>query len=127
MGKDRENKEVEKLLPHPLFVSFLLFCWLLGARSLAPVGGAGSHRYSTYEFLPFGGGNRRCIGYALALLEMKLVLAKILTGWDLSLTSDHTIRPKRRGATIAPDNGVPLIVNGKRSQVRANKLLANQT
>ena len=29
----------------------------LGERSLAPRGGAGSHRYSSYEFLPFGGGN----------------------------------------------------------------------
>ncbi len=75
-------------------------------------------QYSPYEFLPFGGGNRRCIGYALALLEMKLVLATILTNWDLNLTSDHTILPKRRGATIAPDNGVPLILNGKRSQTK---------
>ena len=75
-------------------------------------------QYSPYEFLPFGGGNRRCIGYALALLEMKLVLAKILKGWDLSLTSDRTILPKRRGATMAPDNGVPLKLNGKRSPVK---------
>lgn len=73
-------------------------------------------QYSTYEFMPFGGGNRRCIGYALALLEMKLVLAKVVQGWDLSLTSDRTILPKRRGATIAPDNGVPLFLNSKRSQ-----------
>lgn len=77
-------------------------------------------QYSPYEFLPFGGGNRRCIGYALALLEMKLVLAKILTKWDLSLTSDREILPKRRGATVAPDNGVPLILNGKRSPVEPN-------
>ena len=82
-------------------------------------------QYSPYEFLPFGGGNRRCIGYALALLEMKLVLAKILKGWDLSLTSDRTIIPKRRGATIAPDNGVPLRLNGKRSQVNRNMAIAS--
>ena len=84
-------------------------------------------QYTNYEFMPFGGGNRRCIGYALALLEMKLVLAKILTGWNLSLTSDCTVLPKRRGATIAPDNGVPLILNSKRSQVGSSRLLANRT
>ena len=83
-------------------------------------------QYSPYEFLPFGGGNRRCIGYALALLEMKLVLATILTNWDLNLTSDRTILPKRRGATIAPDNGVPLILNGKRSQTKKNMAIARR-
>jgi cytochrome P450 len=82
--------------------------------------------YSPYEFLPFGGGNRRCIGYALALLEMKLVLAKILKEWDLSLTSDRPILPKRRGATIAPDNGVPLISNGKRSQTKRDMAIASE-
>ncbi len=76
-------------------------------------------QYSPYEFLPFGGGNRRCIGYALALLEMKLVLATILTKWDLSLTSDRPVLPKRRGATIAPNNGIPLIFQGKRNQSNA--------
>jgi cytochrome P450 family 110 len=65
-------------------------------------------QYSPYEFLPFGGGNRRCIGYALALLEMKLVLATVLTKYDLILASDRPIVPKRRGATVAPHNGVPL-------------------
>ena len=73
-------------------------------------------QYSPYEFFPFGGGSRRCIGYALALLEMKLVLAKILTQWDLNLANDLTVLPKRRGATIAPHNGVPLILKGKRAQ-----------
>ena len=71
--------------------------------------------YSPYEFYPFGGGNRRCIGYALALLEMKIILAKIVTQWDLDLASDRPVLPKRRGATLAPHNGVPLILKGKRS------------
>ena len=84
-------------------------------------------QYSNYEFLPFGGGNRRCIGYALALLEMKLVLAKILTEWDLSLASDRPILPRRRGATIAPNNGVPLMVKGKRSRVKPNMAIAERT
>lgn len=33
-------------------------------------------QFSPYEYLPFGGGNRRCIGMAFALFEMKLVLAQ---------------------------------------------------
>jgi cytochrome P450 family 110 len=79
-------------------------------------------QYSPYEFLPFGGGNRRCIGYALALLEMKLVLATILKNSDLSLASDRPIKPQRRGATIAPHNGVPLVFMGKRkSEVKSRE------
>ncbi|MBE9045130.1 cytochrome P450 [Pleurocapsales cyanobacterium LEGE 10410] len=82
-------------------------------------------QYSTYEFLPFGGGNRRCIGYALALLEMKLVLATVLSNWNLSLTSARPILPKRRGATIAPDNGVPLTLNGRRSRTKRDLVMAS--
>lgn len=81
-------------------------------------------QYSSYEFLPFGGGNRRCIGYALALLEMKLVLAKILSEWDLTLSSDRPSIPKRRGATVAPHNGVPLTIKGKRARQVNQRLSA---
>ena len=72
-------------------------------------------QYTPNEFLPFGGGNRRCIGYVLALLEMKLVLATILTKYELTLASDRPVVPRRRGGTIAPHNGVPIILKGKRS------------
>ena len=58
--------------------------------------------YSSYEYLPFGGGNRRCIGSALALLEMKLVTATILSRWQLELTSKRQMLPVRRGLTLAP-------------------------
>lgn len=65
--------------------------------------------YSNYEYIPFGGGNRRCIGSALALLEMKLVTATILQRFKLELTRDrHANRgqkqmsPVRRGLTLAP-------------------------
>ncbi len=42
-------------------------------------------QFSTSEFLSFGGGNRRCIGMAFALFEMKLVLATILSQWEMEL------------------------------------------
>lgn len=58
--------------------------------------------YSSYEYIPFGGGNRRCIGSALALLEMKLVTTTILSRWQLELMNDHPMLPVRRGLTIAP-------------------------
>lgn len=61
-----------------------------------------TNSYSNYEYLPFGGGNRRCIGSALALLEMKLVTVTILSLFQLELTSKRPMLPVRRGLTLAP-------------------------
>jgi len=58
------------------------------------------------EFLPFGGGARRCIGAALALYEMKLVLATVLGSWDLERAETRTLVPRRRGLTLAPSGPV---------------------
>ncbi|NEO38915.1 MAG: cytochrome P450 [Moorea sp. SIOASIH] len=71
-------------------------------------------QYSAYEYFPFGGGNRRCIGATLAMLEMKLVLAKVLSGYHLALAEDKIIKPARRGLVIAPENGVPMVMTGQR-------------
>ena len=74
----------------------------LGERSLAPGGDAGSHRYSSYEFLPFGGGQCRCLGASLAQYEMKLVLATIVANFELELIDPRPIKPKRHGIVIFP-------------------------
>ncbi|BAY83849.1 cytochrome P450 [Calothrix parasitica NIES-267] len=71
-------------------------------------------QYSPYEYLPFGGGNRRCIGMAFALFEMKLVLTTVLKNLDLSIVNNHQVKPTRRGGTLAPSGGKWLVVKGKR-------------
>jgi cytochrome P450 len=59
-------------------------------------------RFSPYEYLPFGGGIRRCIGMAFAQFEMKLVLSGIISGFQLALADTHSVRPMRRGVTAGP-------------------------
>jgi cytochrome P450 len=39
--------------------------------------------FSPFEYLPFGGGVRRCIGMAFAQFEMRIVLTTILAGFKL--------------------------------------------
>lgn len=69
-------------------------------------------QYSPYEYFPFGGGNRRCIGSALALVEMKLVLATILSQHQLALVNQNPVKPQRRGVTMIPAGGVKMIKIG---------------
>lgn len=42
-------------------------------------------------FAPFGLGERRCIGYKLALLEMKMVICDLLLSYELELKSPQTL------------------------------------
>ncbi|ACB53761.1 cytochrome P450 [Crocosphaera subtropica ATCC 51142] len=67
-------------------------------------------QFSPYEFIPFGGSNRRCLGYALALYEMKLVLATVLKQVNLKLVDSQPILPVRRGFTMSPQGGVKMQV-----------------
>lgn len=65
-------------------------------------------QFAAHEFIPFGGGHRYCIGAAMAMLEMKLVLATILSEWQLTLVNPRPIRPVRRGLTVAPPAGLQM-------------------
>lgn len=65
-------------------------------------------QFAPYEFLPFGGGNRRCVGMALALQELKVVLATLLSQFQGRLVSSRPEKPVRRGLTLAPSPGMRL-------------------
>jgi cytochrome P450 family 110 len=63
-------------------------------------------QFSPYEYLPFGGGSRRCIGMALAQLELKLVLVEMLAHCQLELVGELPVVPVRRGITLGPKGGI---------------------
>ncbi len=59
----------------------------------------------TYEWIPFGGGIRRCLGASFALFEMKVVLSTILGRAQLRTTGSSDERTTRRAITYTPARG----------------------
>jgi cytochrome P450 len=82
-------------------------------------------QFSPYEFMPFGGGVRRCVGDALAMFEMKLVLATILSRYQLVLADNQPEKLKRRGITLAPARGVKMVITGQRAPQELPQAVAN--
>ncbi len=72
------------------------------------------NKFSPFEFLPFGGGHRRCLGAAFASYEMRIILGTILAKHCFTLES--TIMPGRvrRNVTIGPKGGIPMYYAGER-------------
>jgi cytochrome P450 len=68
--------------------------------------------YTPFEYLPFGGGARRCVGAAFAVYEMKIVLGSILAQHRFGLVDDQPIKPMPRTFTIGPQGGVRMIYHG---------------
>lgn len=68
-------------------------------------------RVSPYEYFPFGGGVRRCLGQAFSLYEMKIILAEVFRHVSLRPAPGHTVQLIRRGLTFTPSDGMPVIVD----------------
>lgn len=60
---------------------------------------------SPQKLMPFGGGNRRCLGAGLALAELRVVLTEILKRVDLAMTDVPAEQPRHRNVTMIPGDG----------------------
>lgn len=68
---------------------------------------------STYAWIPFGGGVRRCIGASFAELEMRIVLREVLTRCELRKASPMPEKTGRRNITLSPKAGTPVVVTAR--------------
>jgi cytochrome P450 len=68
---------------------------------------------SPFEYTPFGGGARRCLGAAFAIYEMKIALATIVRTLVFTPANERPTRPARQNITIGPKDGVLVVARAR--------------
>lgn len=68
-------------------------------------------KFAQYEYLPYGGGVRSCVGEMLARYEFTVAVAAILERWRVQTTDAPPMRPVRHGTLLAPPDGFELVVH----------------
>ena len=69
----------------------------------------------TYEWIPFGGGTRRCLGATLAMAEQRVVLAAMARRLDLQADDPEPEHVQHRNVTMIPSNGARVKVAARRA------------
>ena len=65
----------------------------------------------TYTWIPFGGGVRRCLGAAFALMELRVVLAEVGRAVDAAAVDARPEGTRRRAITMVPARGAEVVVS----------------
>ena len=68
----------------------------------------------TYEWLPFGGGTRRCLGATLAMAEQRVVLREMVNRLEIETTWRKPERPVHRNVTMIPARGGKVVIGARR-------------
>jgi cytochrome P450 len=75
--------------------------------------------YRPEQFLPFGGGAKRCLGASFAVQEMMIVLGGLLARFHVRLRRDREVRPRARTITVAPAGGVEVVLERRSAAGRS--------
>jgi cytochrome P450 family 135 len=65
------------------------------------------------QWLPFGGGIRRCLGVAFATLELRTVLRAVMSTLHVSPARTKLDTPRRRAVTLIPRHGAPVVLSAR--------------
>jgi cytochrome P450 len=76
------------------------------------------------SYFPFGGGQRLCIGYQLAMTELVIAVATVVAGADLS-PAEHAPVPQP-GFTLRPREGVRLTLQRRRAHSSQPAIQSNE-
>jgi cytochrome P450 len=69
----------------------------------------------TYEWIPFGGGIRRCLGASLAMAEQRVVLDAMVQRLELEADDPEPERAVHRNVTMIPSRGARVVVRERLS------------
>lgn len=69
----------------------------------------------TYEWIPFGGGIRRCLGAALAMAEQRVVVREMARRLDLEAATPEPEHAVHRNVTMIPSKGGRVVVRARRA------------
>lgn len=67
-------------------------------------------RAGTYTWIPFGGGDRRCLGAAFAEYEMRIVLSTLFDSCTVRPTNERPEPARRRTITHVPGRGATVVL-----------------
>ncbi len=70
---------------------------------------------SPSTYLPFGGGNRRCLGATFAMVEFRVVLREILRRVDLDTTAAAGERRRLKHVIFVPHRGARVRIRARRA------------
>lgn len=77
-----------------------------------------------YEYMAFSAGPRMCIGAGFAMMEMKIVLAMILQGYQLELAPNAQV-DRHVTVTLSPKNGIPMTIKPTRQPLTVHRPLGD--
>jgi cytochrome P450 family 135 len=80
-------------------------------RQFRPERFLGPDAPDTYTWVPFGGGTRRCLGASFAMMEMRIVVQRVLERTRLRAASRDLEKIQFRGITLAPREGVRVVLD----------------
>ncbi len=66
---------------------------------------------SSFAWIPFGGGTRRCVGAAFANMEMDVVLRTVLRHFTIETTTEPGEQWHSRGVAFTPKDGGRIVVH----------------
>ena len=75
----------------------------------------GGRKPGTYEWIPFGGGIRRCLGAALAMAEQRVVLEAMARRLDLEAPEPEPEHALHRNVTMIPSRGGRVVLRSRRA------------